>query len=158
MCFCSQLLPYTFFLYKHLKKVLRNCGQQCCRERGFLLRRGREKHFWGWEKHWTMELGEASLSFKRWFWRLIWIYCCCCLVAKLYPTLCDPMEYSLPGSSVHGHSRQKCWSGLPFSSLGDLPDLGIKPLSPALAGRFFATEPPFEFINNSENRPKKTQK
>ena len=25
-----------------------------------------------------------------------------CLVAKLYLTLCDPMDYSLPGSSIHG--------------------------------------------------------
>ena len=25
-----------------------------------------------------------------------------CLVIQLYPTLCDPMDYSLPGSSVHG--------------------------------------------------------
>ena len=35
-------------------------------------------------------------------------------------------------------SRQEYWSGLPFSSSGDLPDPGIKPVSPALrAGRFF---------------------
>ena len=32
--------------------------------------------------------------------------------------------------------------GLPFPSPGDLPDPGIKPVSPALAGRFFTTEPP----------------
>ena len=37
-----------------------------------------------------------------------------------------------------GFSRQEYWSGLPFSSPGDLPDPGIKPRSPALqAGRFF---------------------
>ena len=29
-------------------------------------------------------------------------------------------------------SRQEYWSGLPFSSLGDLPNVGIKPESPAL--------------------------
>ena len=29
-------------------------------------------------------------------------------------------------------SRQEYWSGLPFSSPGDLPNLGIKPRSPAL--------------------------
>ena len=29
---------------------------------------------------------------------------------------CDPMDYSLPGSSVHGISRQEYWSGLPFPS------------------------------------------
>ena len=27
---------------------------------------------------------------------------CCCLVTKLCPTLCDPVDYSLPGFSVHG--------------------------------------------------------
>ena len=39
-------------------------------------------------------------------------------------------------------TRQECWSGLPFPSPGDLPDLGIKPSSPALACRFFTTKPP----------------
>ena len=40
---------------------------------------------------------------------------------------------------------QKYWSGLSFPSPGDLPDPGIKPtspVSPALAFRFFTTEPP----------------
>ena len=39
-------------------------------------------------------------------------------------------------------SRQEYWNGLPFPSPGDLPDAGIEPasfVSPALAGRFFAT-------------------
>ena len=47
-------------------------------------------------------------------------------VAQSCPTLCDPMDCSLPGSSL-GFSRQECWSGLPFPSLGDLPDSGIEP-------------------------------
>ena len=38
--------------------------------------------------------------------------------------------------------RQEYWKGLPFPSSGDLPDAGIKPTSPALAGEFFTTEPP----------------
>ena len=38
-------------------------------------------------------------------------------------------------------SRQEHWSGLPFSSPGDLPDPGIEPRSPALAGRCFTGEP-----------------
>ena len=33
-----------------------------------------------------------------------------------------------------GFPRQEYWSGLPFSSPGDLPDLGAEPESPALAG------------------------
>ena len=41
-----------------------------------------------------------------------------------------------------GFPRQEYWSGLPFPSPGELPDPGIKPTTPALAGRFFTTEPP----------------
>ena len=37
-------------------------------------------------------------------------------------------------------SRQEYWSGLLFSPPGDLPDPGIKPSSPQLAGRFFTAE------------------
>ena len=43
-------------------------------------------------------------------------------------------------------SRQEYQSGLPFPPPGDLTNRGIEPLSPvppALAGRFFATEPPY---------------
>ena len=41
-----------------------------------------------------------------------------------------------------GFSRQELWDGLPFPPPGDLPNPGIKPVSAALAGRFFPTEPP----------------
>ena len=43
-----------------------------------------------------------------------------------------------------GFSRQEYWSGLPFSTPGNLPNAGIKPrspVSPALGGGFFTTEP-----------------
>ena len=39
-------------------------------------------------------------------------------------------------------SRQEHWHGLPFSSLGDLPNPGTEPASPALTGGFFTIEPP----------------
>ena len=55
--------------------------------------------------------------------------------------LCNPMNYSPLGSSVHGFLRQEYWSGLPFPFPGDLPGPGIKPVSPALAGGFFTVEP-----------------
>ena len=32
------------------------------------------------------------------------------------PTLCDPIDGSPPGSSVHGISRQEYWSGVPLPS------------------------------------------
>ena len=38
--------------------------------------------------------------------------------------------------------RQEHWSELPFPSPGDLPNPGINPAFPALAGGFFTTEPP----------------
>ena len=38
-------------------------------------------------------------------------------------------------------SRQEYWSGLPFSFPWDLPNPEIELSSPALAGRFFTTEP-----------------
>ena len=66
---------------------------------------------------------------------------CCCLVTKLCLTLSDPMDYSPPGSSVHGILQEYC-SGLPFPSPGDLPDPGIEPASPALVGRFCTAESP----------------
>ena len=41
-----------------------------------------------------------------------------------------------------GFPRQEFWNGLPFPSPRDSPNLGIEPTSPALAGKFFTTEPP----------------
>ena len=38
-----------------------------------------------------------------------------------------------------GFSRKKYWSELPFPPPGDLPDPGIEPTSPALAGGFYTT-------------------
>ena len=40
-----------------------------------------------------------------------------------------------------GFPRQEDWSGLPCPPPGDLPDPGIEPESPALAGGFFTAEP-----------------
>ena len=41
-----------------------------------------------------------------------------------------------------GFLRQEYWSGLLFPSPEDFPNPGIEPMSPALAGGFFTTEPP----------------
>ena len=53
-----------------------------------------------------------------------------------------------------GFPRQEYWSGLPFPSPGDLPNPGMEPASPALAGRFFITEPPGKPWALSILRPK----
>ena len=62
------------------------------------------------------------------------LYCnyYCCLVIKSCLILCDPLDDSPPGSSVHGISWVRILSGLPFPPPGDFSDLGIKPVSPAL--------------------------
>ena len=41
-----------------------------------------------------------------------------------------------------GFPRQEYWSGWPCPPPGDLPDPGIQPVSPALAGGFFVTKSP----------------
>ena len=62
--------------------------------------------------------------------RLVWMSMS--LVTQSCPTLCDPMDCSPPGSSVHGDSpRQEYWSGLPYPTPGYLPNPGIEPKSPA---------------------------
>ena len=49
-----------------------------------------------------------------------------------------------------GFSRQEYWNVLPFPSLEDLPDPGLKPMSdasPALGSRFFTTHATWEAHN-----------
>ena len=67
---------------------------------------------------------------------------CGCYVAKLCLTLRDTMDYSPPGSSVHGIPQARRLDWVAISFFRDLPDLGIEPVPPALAGGFFSTEPP----------------
>ena len=54
------------------------------------------------------------------------------LVAQSCPTPAAPWTVDRQASLSMGFSRQEYWSGLPCLPPGDLPDLGIKPLSPAL--------------------------
>ena len=68
---------------------------------------------------------------------LLWWWWC--------PTHWDSMDCSLPAPLSMEFSKQEYWTGLPFRTPGDLPHPGIEtatPMSPALAGRFFPTEPP----------------
>ena len=64
------------------------------------------------------------------------------LVAQSCLILCDPMDCSPPGSSVHGilQARILKWVAIFFSR--DLPDPGIKPRSPALQADSLSSEPP----------------
>ena len=64
------------------------------------------------------------------------VYISVVLVAQSYSTLCDPMDSSLPVSSVHGilQARILEWVAIPFSR--DLLNPGIEPRSPALEADF----------------------
>ena len=67
-----------------------------------------------------------------------------CLVAQSCTTLCDPLNCSLPGSSVHGILQGSILEWVAMPSSRDLPDPGIEPATltlPALAVRFFTTVP-----------------
>ena len=75
------------------------------------------------------------------------------LVAQLCPTLCHPLGCSPPGSSVHGILQAEYWSGLPGPPPGDLPNLGIEPMSPALAGGFLTAGPPGDIFHQEASAP-----
>ena len=98
-----------------------------------------------WESHtrvWQKEMSVVPICFFLWVMQNVGIlfimtfcsifdfltYCIniclfssflevCCLVTKSCPTLCDPMDYSLPGSSVHGifQTRILKWVAISFS-------------------------------------------
>ena len=57
-----------------------------------------------------------------------------CLVAQSCPPLCDPLDCSPPGSSVHGIFRPEWWSGLTFPPPEYLPCVSYVS---CIAGRFF---------------------
>ena len=63
------------------------------------------------------------------------------LVAQLCPTLCDTMDCSLPGSSVHGILQARTLECGAISFSGDLPNPGMKPGSPALQADSLPFEP-----------------
>ena len=70
------------------------------------------------------------------------------LVPQGCPTLCDAMDYNLPGSLSMEFSRQEYWSGVPFPSPGDLPDPGIESRCPALQADSLPSEPQGKPIYN----------
>ena len=71
--------------------------------------------------------------------------CICAKSIPSCPALCNPMDCSRSGLSVHGISQARILEWIP--SPGHLPDPGIKPaspVSPALAGGFFTTSTTWE--------------
>jgi len=81
-------------------------------------------------------------------------HCMCCVCAKSLqscPTLCDPVDCSLPDSSVHRILQAKIleWVAISFSRGSSKPrDQTHISMFPALAGRFFTTSATEYYINN----------
>ena len=64
------------------------------------------------------------------------------VVAQSCLTLCKPMDYSTPCSSVHGFSQARILEWVAISSSRDLPNPGIELRSPALEADSLLSEPP----------------
>ena len=65
-------------------------------------------------------------------------------------SLCDPMDCSPPGSSVHRISQARILERVAISFSRDIPAPGIKPEFLYLAGRFFTTELPGKPLHQCE--------
>ena len=64
--------------------------------------------------------------------------------AQSCPTVCDPMDCSPPGSSIHGILQARILEGLPCPPSGDLPNQGKGLRSPAIQVDSLLSEPPVE--------------
>ena len=72
------------------------------------------------------------------------------LVTQSCPTLCNLMDSSLPGSSVHGILQARTWEWVAVPPPGDLSEPGMEPIPPAppaLTGGFFTTSATWEAQN-----------
>ena len=84
---------------------------------------------------------------KSWI-QLMWLesldsdVCVCVCVFSRVWLFVTPWTVARQAPRSMGFPRQEHWSGLPFPPSEDLPNSGTEPESPALAGEFFAAEPP----------------
>ena len=63
---------------------------------------------------------------------------------------CDSVDVAHQAPLSMEFPRREYWSGLPFSSPGDLPDPGIEPRSPALQADSLMTEPTRKALNSAQ--------
>ena len=88
-------------------------------------------------EHGAIAQKEAALLVK-FFIHYPGLHVCACYHVQLFTT---PWTIAHQTHLSMGFPRQEYWSGLPFPTLGDLPNPGIKLTSLALAGRFFTGWP-----------------
>ena len=151
-------LSLSFLFCETEKKVLPNRRRvpwDGIRETGDPMRAHRACAHWVSVSLWHSEQGE-----RHWGWgpdRIEWnseiLHHQLCDLAWVHakslqscPTLCNRMDCNPPSSSVHGILQAGILELVAMpSSRGDLPGSGIKPMSPALTGKFFTTEPSGKF-------------
>ena len=81
---------------------------------------------------------------------------CVCMHAQLLSCIwpfVTPWTVADQCSLSIGFPRQEYWNGLPFPSPRDLPYPGIRPVSPALASKFFTSSTTWEASSEAESVP-----
>ena len=110
-------------------------------------------------------LAEFPVLYSKFSLVIYFIFVCVCVCVRAHTCslshfrlFATPWTASCMAPLSMGFSRQEYWNGLPFPSPEDLLYPGIiplSPMSPALAGRFFTTEPPgkpniVEYVRQSQ--------
>ena len=138
-------IPHCFW-YKKSHELFSSCTPQSTR----FLRPGcwknhdciicRRRKDWDLVKFCFLEIKHPHISgghqLRTW---AAFLLCVLCLVISDFEI---PWTAPLQARPSMGFSRQEYCSELPFPTPKDLPNSGIKPESPALAGGFFTTVPP----------------
>ena len=113
-------------------------GLACCDSWG-----RRVRHNWATELNWVLHcLTLARGILDTLFPKEVKMGCKWKMLLSLPQTLCNPMDYSPLGSSVHGipQGRIPEWVAISFPTR--LPNPGIKPRSPVLQADSLPSEPP----------------
>ena len=121
------------------RAVMARVCQVCCKHSAVFQHQG-----------WYRDLGEQRLEAPVWFEKLLcllhfnieYLFAQLLSCVRLY----DPMDCSLPGSSVHGILQARILEWVAVSSSRGSSQPRIEPVSPvslALAGRFFTTSATF---------------
>ena len=92
-------------------------------------------HWRHWDSLWSVLVTNTPV-----FWVIHAHVCLAC--APLCLILCHTVDCNPPDSSVHGIFQARILEWVAISYSTDLPDPGVKPMSPTLAGGFFTTETP----------------
>ena len=111
------------FLLRELRSFLW-CSQKVIiiKRKGFHLLKKKEKV--GQVRESTLKVSSSKMLIPI---DCDYVYVCVCVLSHFSCVwlFCDPVDCSLPGSSIHRILQARNWSGLPGPSPRDLPDPGM---------------------------------